>query len=152
MRLLLVIILLSVTAISNQSLAQNSYKEANPDTLSEILQPTGQKKVLLVYASWCPHCQIIFPELVEIEKNNPGSVQAISMDSDMNRFKRFLQKFPDSSIEPLVWNKEFHLGFSLQKRGVNFEGFIPFVALIDKDGKIVKEGHVTHDEVKMFLK
>ena len=67
MRLLLFIILLSVTATSGQSFAQNYHKEVNPDNLSEILQPSAdQKQVLLVYASWCPHCQIIFPELIAV--------------------------------------------------------------------------------------
>ena len=99
----------------------------------------------------CPHCQLIFPELVNIEKNHPGSVQAISMDKDVDRFKAFTKQFPDSSIDPLIWDTEFHLGLSLETLGVSFSGFIPFVALIDKDGKTITQGHITVDEIKEFL-
>jgi len=153
MRVLLFIMLLIATVMSSQSFAQNDYKEINPNDLSEILSSsTGQKRVLLVYASWCPHCQTIFPELVDIEKDYPGSVQAISMDKDINRFKAFTKQFPESPIDPLIWDTEFHLGLSLEALGISFSGFIPFVALIDKDGKAVKQGHITTDEIKTFLK
>jgi len=152
MRLLLFIVLLSVTSMSGQSVAQDDYKEVNPNDLLEILQPsTGQKRVLLVYASWCPHCQTIFPKLIDIEKDYPGSVQAISMDKDIDKFKEFTKQFPNLTIDPLIWNKEFHLGISLGELGVNFPGFIPFIALIDQDRKTVKQGYLTVDEIKNFL-
>ena len=153
MRLLLFILLLSATVISNQSFAKDHYKEVTPDDLSEILQSNaGQKRVFLVYASWCPHCQIIFPELIDIEKDYPGSVQALSMDKNTDQFEAFTKQFPDSSIDPLIWNPEFHLGLSLEALGVSFSGFIPFVALINEDGKAVQQGHITANEIKEFLK
>jgi thiol-disulfide isomerase/thioredoxin len=153
MRLLLFIMLLFTPLTSSQVLAQENYKEVNPDKLEEILQSKkGQKSVLLVYASWCPHCQIIFPELINIEKQNPGSVQAISMNKDTNRFVRFLNQFPGSTIEPYIWNKEYHLGISLLELGIDFSGYIPFIALIDESGNPIKQGHVTSDEIKKFLR
>lgn len=152
MRLLLFIMLLFTVTASGQSFAQENHKTVNPDNLSEILQSNaGQKQVLLVYASWCPHCQIIFPELVEIEKIHPDSVLAISMDRDIDRFQRFMKQFPNSPITPLVWDTGFHLGASLNELDINFPGFIPFVALIDKNGKAVQQGHITADEIKAFL-
>jgi len=87
----------------------------------------------------------------DYKKNHPGSVQAISMDKDVDRFKAFTKQFPDSSIDPLIWDTEFHLGLSLETLGVSFSGFIPFVALIDKDGKTITQGHITVDEIKEFL-
>ena len=110
MRVLLFIMLLIATVMSSQSFAQNDYKEINSNDLSEILSSsTGQKRVLLVYASWCPHCQTIFPELVDIEKDYPSSVQAISMDKDINRFKAFTKQFPESPIDPLIWLSLIHI-------------------------------------------
>jgi len=153
MRLLLLTMLFLVAGPSVKSFAQDGFKEVNPDKLSQIISSNaGQNKVLLIYASWCPHCQIIFPELIKIERDFPGSVQAISMDSDMDRFEAFIDKFPDLPIEPFIWDREFHLGISLNELGINFLGYIPFIALIDKNGTVVKEGHVTADEIKSFLK
>ena len=152
MRLLLFILLSFTTITVTQATAQNYHKTVNPDNLSEVLHlNSGQKRVLLVYASWCPHCQVIFPQLIEIERNHPGSIIAISMDNDLDRFKRFTHKFPDLPIDQLIWNKEYHLGASLYEQNISFSGYIPFIALIDKNGKVVKQGHVSADDIKIFL-
>ncbi len=152
MRLLLFIILLSASAISNNALAQSHYKEINTDNLSEVLDlNSGKKRVLLVYASWCPHCQVIYPELTKIEKEFPKSIKAISMNKDQNRLKRFLNKFPDSTIEPIVWDTEYHMGASLNELGIEFSGYIPFIALINANGDVTQQGHVTTEEIRNFL-
>ena len=60
------------------------------------LEKVEAKKILLVfYASWCPHCQVLIPKLKEylMTLNNPDlKVIAISLDTKKSDWVNFIRK------------------------------------------------------------
>ena len=44
-----------------------------------IIKQPG-RKVVFIYATWCPYCREKIPALIELESAKPGSVYPVSID------------------------------------------------------------------------
>jgi peroxiredoxin len=102
-------------------------------TLSDF---KGKKAVVLdIWATWCGPCRMEMPDLQKIYEKYSDQVEiiAVSQDqqlSDLSKIKSFVEEFK-------ITFKVIHDNdFSISKRYPTRS--IPFVVLIDKDGKIVK--------------
>jgi len=59
----------------------------------ELNKIAKQKVLLVFYASWCPHCKTILPQINELQKRKKDfEVIAISLDTDKDEWKNFVDK------------------------------------------------------------
>jgi len=59
----------------------------------ELYKITKEKVLLVFYASWCPHCKTILPQLNELKKaKGDFEVVAVSLDTDKGEWKNFVEK------------------------------------------------------------
>jgi len=46
--------------------------------------------LLIFYASWCPHCKSLFPQLIQLQKNGSFNVVAVSLDTSRKDWETFV--------------------------------------------------------------
>jgi len=91
----------------------------------------GRPVLLFFWATWCPHCQRLTPQLIDLKqkfKDNDLEILAIDFKEDKDKLKRFAQK------------QGINYKILLDKRGdvsglYNIVG-IPLVILVDRKGII----------------
>ncbi|MHB9011210.1 MAG: thioredoxin-like domain-containing protein [Ignavibacteriaceae bacterium] len=91
--------------------------------------------LILFYASWCPHCQVMIPKLAEYlksHKRNNLKVLAISLDTDRNAWINFIRN------NKLSWINISDLkGWSGKSASDYFIYATPTMFLLDRDKKII---------------
>lgn len=122
-----------------------------PDTsgksidLSEI---KSEKTLILFYASWCPHCQIIIPKIKDIYDNSSREkfeVLAISLDTKIEEWHNFIE---DNGLKWL--NASDLKGWDSQAAESFYIYATPTMFLLDKAKKIIAKP-LTVDELKQAL-
>jgi len=59
----------------------------------ELNKITKQKVLLVFYASWCPHCKTILPQINELQKKKKDfEVIAVSLDTNKDEWKNFIDQ------------------------------------------------------------
>ncbi|MFA6027302.1 MAG: TlpA disulfide reductase family protein, partial [Ignavibacteriaceae bacterium] len=59
----------------------------------ELYKSKKEKVLLVFYASWCPHCKIIMPQINELLKMKKNfEVVAVSLDTNREEWKKFIEK------------------------------------------------------------
>ncbi len=141
----------------------------------------GKVVVIDFWATWCPPCRMVIPELVELQKEHKGDVQVVGatrlfgygMDfSDPNAEKPHGGKQVGSRTSPIpeademkvneVFIKAFEVNYPIvfTDAKVSKEQFyvkgIPTVFVIGKDGKVlgnaVGSGKKSHDKIEKLVK
>lgn len=108
------------------------------DNLTDELENSDVPVMLLIYTSWCPYCNKLFPEVVNIGNERQGDLKivAVSVDKDKSAFQRY-----NSSHNNTLPFPAYYLGAGedydrlinyLQLIGFNFKGGIPFMAFFSQ--------------------
>ncbi len=59
----------------------------------ELYKSKKEKVLLVFYASWCPHCKTIMPQISELLKMKKNfEVVAVSLDTNREEWKKFIEK------------------------------------------------------------
>lgn len=100
--------------------------------------------LLLIYASWCPHCRKQFPILSQLHAEFGHNINfaALSLDSDARQLNRFLANIPTPLFfDPVILKPTERRSFIslMQNSGSRFDGAIPHVILFNKDRAIAFE-------------
>jgi peroxiredoxin len=101
-------------------------------TLSDYI---GKKAVVLdIWATWCGPCRMEMPDLQKIYEKYSDQIEIIAPSTDQASDSEKVQKFVDEFkiTFKIIHDKDLSISQKYPTRG------IPFVVLIDKDGKIVK--------------
>lgn len=102
-----------------------------------ISQSSGKGTVLFVYTSWCGYCKKQFPIIEELMNEYGDKIQfiALSMDRDKLALADFLsqRKLPSGFVRYIFSGGL--LSELLHSHGITYSGGIPFIALIDTQGK-----------------
>ena len=110
---------------------------------------TADKLLLVFYASWCPHCKDLIPELNNLYKNQKGKkfeVMAISLDEKKEDWLNFIKN------NNLNWVNVSDLkGWSSKAASDYFIYATPTMFLLDKERKILGKP-LSIDELKQLLK
>jgi len=101
----------------------------------------GKVVVLDIWATWCPHCRVLIPQLrqmVQRLKDKPFVLVGINMDAEKETLVEFLAK------EELPWAQWWVGASSNLAEDWNIEYF-PTVYVIDAGGVIRNVGVTGHD-------
>lgn len=97
--------------------------------------------VVMLYASWCPSCRAVLPEVVGLARQAPGGTQvlAFSVDSDDDALAAYLgeNRLPFEAVR--IDEGGVEAGRVLSRLGASYPGSIPYFALID-DGSVLVQG------------
>lgn len=112
----------------------------------------GKRMVFVLYASWCPFCRQVMPDIVDIAADYPGQVVAVSVDKDADTFTRYLQKnFGTVAYTPYIWARGDDLYRPLGRFGIKEASGIPFTALLDEYGYVSAQGVIKPEDTRKFL-
>jgi len=106
-------------------------EKGNPISLIET---SKDYKVILFWASWCPHCSSMIPELKSLKKKYNKEVDfiAVSVDSDQEEWKKAINenKFDWMNLSDLNgWDNKAAIDYNVYAT--------PTFFVLDKDLKIV---------------
>lgn len=105
----------------------------------------GKPTLIYIYASWCPYCRTVTPFLkqqLDIGTFRNFNVLFFSIDVNHSRLGHYLaENGLENQVTPYLVRQSGvnDIVTHLQRNGFSFEGGIPFIALLNKDGKIVAE-------------
>ncbi len=112
----------------------------------------GQKRVLMIYASWCPSCVRKMPDIMDIERVKEGSVIAVAVDRNFSHFARYIRKLDDVPFKVIVSrDDESKLADVLADFGVTRWEYIPNFVLLDENNNIVDQGSMDVGRVAQFI-
>lgn len=112
--------------------------------VEHIENTKGKPRVVMIYTSWCPHCRRAIPEIMDIERNKPGSVIAVSLDDMRADFERYIKGIENPPFKIILSTDGGSvLSEALGKYGVKPLKGIPHYIVFDADNKVVFEGN--HD-------
>lgn len=117
-------------------------------TDGDISKYLGQKNLLVVWASWCPHCIEELPNILEVEKEYKNiNFIYVSHDETKEELEDFITLNKYNMF--ILHDKEKLIRAKLDPGASG----IPSFYLLDKDGKILggNKGGLTKDEVKSFI-
>lgn len=120
--------------------------EGNSVDVKSIMEANEGRNILLyVWASWCPDCLNGFPELFELQKNNPDlHTVFFSRDRQEENWRKCIDKFN-------LTGDHYWFGSSAKNsfiESVDLD-WIPRYILIDKEGKITKYYTVKADDPEL---
>lgn len=124
-----------------------------PANIAKYIENTkGQKRVVVIYATWCPACRAKIPFLMEAEQKSPGSIIAISVDEDYKTYKRFYNQYDHVPFR-LIVNKgsQWSLAKALKAFGGKPWKAIPQVMFVNEANKVVSQGTHSNDSISRFL-
>ena len=112
----------------------------------------GQKRVLMIYASWCPSCRQKMPQMMDIERAKEGSVIAVSIDENHTNFARYIRKIQSPPFKIILSkDSEYVLEKALKPIGVKSWEYIPHIVLLDENNKVAGQGSYSPSEIAEFV-
>ncbi|MCQ9208565.1 MAG: TlpA family protein disulfide reductase [Omnitrophica bacterium] len=101
--------------------------------LSDILRT--RKAVLKFWATWCPYCREVIPQMEKFYRENKDKVAVIGIDIKESKTKveNFIRKIEISY--PIALDTDGSVARLYKVRGV------PTIVVVDKDSKIIYYGH-----------
>ena len=130
-------------------------RKANPeiieisveDAAKFIRQDKGRVVLVLLYASWCPSCRNFFPDFLELAGRcleRGVDVLAFSVDDTKEDIAEYLRGY-HLTIVPM-WlppGPQGGLAKAMATVGITYDNLIPFVAVLDKKGRVVYQGRAS---------
>ncbi len=128
------------------------YKLKPNEIASHIKDTKGQKRIIMIYASWCPICVAKMPSIMGLERKKSGSVIAISVDEKYRNFSRYIRRLKDIPFK-IILNKgsDSKLAGQLEQFGVKEWEGVPEIILLDEDNKVLGQGNYNMDYIEEFL-
>ncbi len=110
--------------------------------VDEIEKSDGKPIVFYIYTTWCRICNDNFETMNEIAREFQSTelkfiALAIDRNLDQNALKNHFARSGDLYFEPRYLG--FKDGFKefLDKKGIRYQGRIPFTVLLSRDGEVV---------------
>ena len=114
----------------------------------QLSKITTEKTLIIFYASWCPHCKILLPQIFELyKKQNVKNIEvvAISIDTVKSEWQSFVNN------NNLTWINVCDLKGWDSKAALDYYIYAtPTMFLIDKNRKIIAKP-TTIDETKSYF-
>lgn len=128
------------------------------EQVTEEVLKSDTPVLLLIYTSWCPYCNKLFPEISKIAEEQQGNLKvvAVSVDKSKEAFRTYTNSHTTQPPFPA-----YYLGAGedydrlinyLQLTGFNFKGGIPFMAFFSQ-GKAAGQvgGYVEKEKIDQII-
>ncbi len=124
-----------------------------PYKISQYIKSTkGQKRAIIIYASWCPYCIKKMPGIMDLERVKPGSIIAISVDEEHRDFIKYTKRFESIPFKVILNNgSEYKLVQSLKRYGVKAWDGIPYIILMDENNKVTGQANYSVEQVADYI-
>jgi len=144
---LLIVALLNAPAFPVQVKAQANSEiiEISAEDAAKFMfirQDKGRVVLVLLYASWCPSCRGFFPDFLQLAgryMDRAVDVLAFSVDDTKEDIAEYLRGY-DLTIVPMWLSPNGGFAKSLATVGIAYTNTIPFVAVLDKKGRVAYQG------------
>jgi peroxiredoxin len=114
----------------------------------ELNKIKADQMLLIFYATWCPHCQSLLPQINELYKNQKGKkteIFAVSIDTSKTDWQKFVR------TNGMNWINVSDLkGWNGSAVRDYFIYATPTMFLVDKDKKIISKP-INIEELKSFF-
>lgn len=128
------------------------------EQLTEDVLKSDVPVLLMVYTSWCPYCNKLFPEVSKIAQEQQGNLKvvAVSVDKSKEAFRTYTNSHSSPPPFPAYYlgagNDYDRLINYLQLTGFNFKGGIPFMAFFSQ-GKPAGQigGYVEKEKIDQII-
>ena len=100
--------------------------------------------ILYVYTSWCPFCKMQRATMERLAQNQgPNGLQLIglSFDKHAEEMEEHLSRLPKSAFTTFWIDNKLAVANGLRSKGANFDGGIPYIALLDTKGNLLEQYH-----------
>jgi thiol-disulfide isomerase/thioredoxin len=108
-----------------------------------------EKTLIIFYASWCPHCKDMLPQIYELYKNQKDKkfeVLAVSIDTSKTDWLNFIR------TNKLDWLNVSDLKGWEGKAAVDYFIYAtPTILLVDNDGVLI-QAIINTEELKNYIK
>lgn len=138
----------------NSTKAESMIYAYSPYEVTAYIKSTnGQRRALVIYASWCPICMKKMPSTMEIERGRPDSIIAVSVDDSEEAVHRVATRFNHEIPFRLIWSEEgeWALAKRLKRYGARSWDSIPQIMLLDQKGYVAAQGNFSSDQIAAFL-
>jgi len=145
---------------ASQAFLDTTIQDARTTEALEHSVANAQKPVLIfVFASWCPYCKKLFPELLALqaEEKDTFRLELVSIDRKPGKLEAYLatQKLPDG-IKIYRYGTEEGLNSLLafmKTHALHYDGGIPYMTIF-LDSKPVAElvGSIPKENLRAILK
>ncbi len=141
-------------SLSSVAVAQNEVIGQTPNEIVEYIRDTtGEPRVVMLFASWCPSCRLKMPDMIEIGEEYPDSIIVVAVDEDEDALERYVETLDDFSF-PMFLNEdeEWKLAKAMKNRLlVETWDAIPYMIFFDEHNRIVEQGNLSVRDVVEFL-
>tara|TARA_R110002072_G_scaffold215705_1_gene372774 strand:- start:366 stop:860 length:495 start_codon:yes stop_codon:yes gene_type:complete len=151
--IIMLFFVMSGTAFAENDTDKQKIFHVPPKNIAKYIDNTGgQKRVLMIYTSWCPYCRKKMPGLIDLENTKPGSVIAVSVDENYSDFTGFIKRYKDAPFKFILNNgSEYALVKELKQYGAKAWKGYPTIMFLDENGKVVAQGNFSIDQMSMHL-
>ncbi|GFZ83504.1 hypothetical protein RLOatenuis_3680 [Rickettsiales bacterium] len=152
--LILSIATLTIIIFKAPDLAELNLKTITVNQLQTTISNTNRPKLIFIFASWCGCCREKLAKLCQ-SANKYKNMDFILLSIDQNSEK--LQDLLKSGIRTrahiyqLEYPRRSILLNELSNIGINFDGFVPFVVLLDSDNKKLEHQHISIQELDLAI-
>lgn len=153
--LIALLVLGCLTALPPEAAALEKTYTVPPGKIVEYINRQPGKRLVLIYASWCPYCRQIMPAVMDLARVRKSSVIAISIDRDRDSLIEYLNNFDDVPFHALIAKEtsKGELVRNLNAIGIQPGKGIPFIAVLDEKGAVAAQGNIgAEDAVAYVLK
>ncbi len=125
-----------------------------PSRIADYIEFTkGERRVILIYASWCPYCRAKIPDMMKMERKKKGSVIAVSEDQNYEALSKYIKTLKDIPFKAILSNPKGSdtLEKALSQYGVRKWDGYPTIILLDEENKAVRQGNFSSNRIARFL-
>ncbi len=152
--LITVLICLSASAEENNAATELTAPDFELQNLQgsnvSLSQFKGQKPVLLYFwATWCPHCMAVRPEVIKMQKADPDdNIEIIAINVGSGDSLAKVQHFEEANPAPytVLYDTDSKVTRSYKVQGV------PHFVLLDKTGAVKYSGSELPSDPMTLLK
>ncbi len=128
------------------------YKLPPKKVVEYIDKTAGERRIIFIYASWCPYCAKKMPGIMDLERSKKNSVIAISVDESYPDFVRYLRRFNEIPFKIILNDSsEKRLADTFKKYGVEPWDGIPRIIFLNEDNEVVGQGNYTVEAAAEFI-
>lgn len=150
--LCMAVLISSIAVQASDKQGVEIYKVSPHRIARDIKDVKGQKRAIVLYASWCPNCVQKMPDIIKIERIKAGSIIAISIEESRQDFTRYMNKLGDVPFKAIVIDgPEWKLAKELERFDVEVWEAIPLIILLDENNKTVEQGNFSPKYIAEFL-